>query len=181
MNLLTWVKQDTIDPRKLTFELNQEYELTGDHTLRVEVTSETYPTKSPVVFEIDITVQSPCQNASVIDPIANKNHQVGTADKLVSLSSVISPIECEPEIVYTMTSSPVSPLISIDDSSRTITIASTSDPSEAGTFTVTVTATITTGLQDTETFDVTIFDCSTLTIDTTKFTTPALTYIVGTA
>ena len=121
----------------------------GDHTLRTEVTSETYPTKSPVVFEIDITIESPCQNAPVIDPLVNFNHKVGEPDKLVTISSTISPIECEPEIVYTMTSSPASALLSIDDSLRTISIASTSDPNEAGIFTVTVTAAIPTGYQDT--------------------------------
>ena len=78
-----------------------------------------------------------------------------------------------------MTILPVSSLITFDASTKTVKIATTSDLNEVGIYTVTVTATIGSTLKSTENFKVTIFDCSTLTIDTTKFTSPAITYIVG--
>ena len=91
------------------------------------------------------------------------------------------PIECEPEIVYAITISPVLSLITFDDSTKTVFIAATSDPNEAGIYTVTVTSTIGSFLRDTKNFVVTIFDCGTLTIDTTKFTSPAISYTIGSA
>ena len=62
---MTWVKQDALNPRQFSFELNQAYELAGDYKLKVEATSETYPTKSPLLIEIDLTVESPCLNADL--------------------------------------------------------------------------------------------------------------------
>ena len=116
-----------------------------------------------------------------IDQIADVNHRVGDAENTVTVSSTVIPVECEPEIVYAMTISSASTLITFDALTKTVKIATTNDLNEAGDFTVTVTATIGSTLKSTEDFLVTIFDCSTLTIDKTKFTSPALTYIVGSA
>ena len=116
----------------------------------------------------------------MIDTIENQVHRVGEIDKFVSVTSTVSTAVCEPEIFYTMTSSPASALISIDDYTRTIMIATTSELNEVGIFTVTITATIGPWKQDSKSFVVTVYDCSSLTIDSALFTSQEITYTVGT-
>ena len=97
----------------------------------------------------------------------------------IPLTVTVDPAECEPFVVLTSSSTPILSNLSVESGLRQIDILQANDPSLVNDYQVTIDAKIETIQKHQDTFTLTIYDCSSLTIDASKFLT--LPYIVGEA